>query len=144
MTGAKAAGRMSYAVWVAAFMRHALATDAVGMWSLAASLTHLDLCLRVGEEGRAKKQPFLLAMRYDEFCRKNWSELARAGVHGFNINLTCLGIDRDIVSRAESSLVVAKQNEVCACDIHCAGCLLRCVAAEQNTTAAARWWSGHA
>ena len=106
---------MSYPVWVAAFMRHALAADAVGMWSLASSLTHLDLCLRVGEEGRAKGQPFVLASKYDELCRKQWAEAARAGVHGFSVDLMCLGIDRDFISRAEA-LLTAKSSEVaCSC-----------------------------
>lgn len=93
---------MSIPVWLAAFNRFAIAADAVGMWSLASSLTHIDICLRLAEEARARKLPLGFGILYDELCRKQWAEAARAGVAGFSVDTACLGIDRDIVSRAEA------------------------------------------
>ena len=109
---------ISPALWAPAFMRLALPADAVGMWKLSAALTHMDICFRVGEEGRAKKLPYFFAVVYDQVrqrryvwrnfisdsqvCRKHWAENARAGVVGFDINSECLAIDRDLRDRAEA------------------------------------------
>ena len=93
---------LSVICWVAAFHRFALAAEFAGMWPLACSMAHLDVCLRVGEEARGRGKPQFLACIYDEVCRKHWSELARANVSDFNLKQPCTSIDKDLLSRAES------------------------------------------
>ena len=39
-------------VWLATMNRLAIASEAVSMWDLAAALTHIDVCLKVGEQCR--------------------------------------------------------------------------------------------
>ena len=53
-------------LWAPSFWRLALASDAIGMWDLAAALTHMDVCHRVGEEAKARKLPYYLGVVYDE------------------------------------------------------------------------------
>ena len=86
---------------MAAFQRIALASDAIGQWSLASSMAHLDICLRIGEENRMRGKSPHLAIEYDEVTRQRWAEMARAGVVGFDIDSVCLGIDTDARESAE-------------------------------------------
>ena len=78
------------------------------MWALASSTTHLDICLRIAEEGRSRKLPYSFGIVYDELCRQQWAESARAGVVGFSADSVCLGIDRDIVSKVEAVMTQRK------------------------------------
>ena len=100
---------LSFIAWVAAFHRLAIAAAATGQWALASCLTHFDLCLRIGEEARTRKLPPYLAVVYDDMCRRQWAEMSRAGVDGFDVNVACLSIDKDILARAE--VKVAQQDK---------------------------------
>ena len=46
--------------------------------------------------------PRVSGIIYDEVARKSWAEQSLAGVHGFNVDLLSLGIDQDLVKRAEA------------------------------------------
>ena len=44
-------------------------------------------------------------MEYDHLCRFMWSERARQNVDGFDVNVACLGLDRDIRDQAEANIL---------------------------------------
>ena len=95
---------LSFVCWSAAFHRYALAADFVRQWNLSSALAHYDICLRVAEEARTRGKPQWLGVKYDEVCRKEWAELARANVSGFDVNKVCLTMDKELVTRAEASV----------------------------------------
>ena len=92
---------MTFPVWVAAFHRLAIASAATNQWSLSASLSHFDICLRIGEEARGRKFPPHLAVVYDDCCRLQWAEMSRSGVANFCVDIAALSIDKDMLARAE-------------------------------------------
>ena len=64
-------------------------------------MSHLDTCLRVGEEARARGKHVSLAITYDELARKTWAEHSKLGYPGFDVEVACQSIDKDVLSRAE-------------------------------------------
>ena len=71
-------------------------------------MAHLDNCLRVTHEGRARGFNPSLGIVYDDICRKTWAGMARSGLIGFDINAVSLGIDTDLVKRAEAALTASE------------------------------------
>ena len=100
---------LSVICWMAALLRFGLAAEFAEMWPLAFSMAHLDICLRVGEESRAKGKPQYLACVYDRLVRKKWSRLARACDPQFDLSQACKVIDGDILLMAESEVASPKQ-----------------------------------
>ena len=76
---------MSMHIWVAALARYQIAAHVVGEWDMLSSQCHLDMCLRVGEQARARGKAASVGMTYDEVARRQWSELSRANT-GFDVN----------------------------------------------------------
>ena len=65
-----------------------------GQWKLTASAAHLDVCLRVADECRAKQKPMAFGILYDEVARKEWADMARKNAPGFDVNKACLKLDK--------------------------------------------------
>ena len=55
--------------WTAAWHKYALAACVTEQLTYAAALAHLDVCLRVADEARARKLPMWVAFKYDELVR---------------------------------------------------------------------------
>ena len=43
-------------------------------------------------------------MEYDNLCRFTWAERSRQNVDGFDVNVTCLGLDKHIRDQAEGNV----------------------------------------
>ena len=59
--------------------------------------------------------PSIVMMEYDHFCRFIWSDRSRQNVDGFDVNVSCLGLDKDLRDQAEANvarrLVVNNKNK---------------------------------
>ena len=118
---------VSVAAWTAAFHRYAIAAAAAGQLSLTSAMAHLDNCLMIAEEARARrvtsashlvraridcvlvhrKAPQTIAAQYDEAIRRQWSDFAANNVPGFDVNKAALAIDREVLRRLESVSMLA-------------------------------------
>ena len=67
-------------------------------------------------------------MEYDAVARSTWNERAKQNIDGFDVNVACLAIDRDLLEIAEANMNKRssdnkdgkdKNNKVCSLVIRC-------------------------
>ena len=86
-------------MWSPAFLRYAIAADAVNMVPLALSMQHHDLCMRLTHElGKSAKKSFI-ACAYDNAVRESLAEKSKANWN-VSLNEAFSKIDRDLLERA--------------------------------------------
>ena len=90
-------------LWSPAFLRYAVAADAVGMVPLATSLQHHDLCMRITNEHSKTAKAAFLACAYDDALRNLVAEKSKANWNFAGENVFSQ-IDRDVLDRTLAAL----------------------------------------
>ena len=49
-------------------------------------------------------------IEYDHLCRSEWAERAKQQVDGFDVNITALGLDKDIRDNAQANFTRRRDN----------------------------------
>ena len=92
--------RLSLLQWCLAFDKYAIAAAATKQLSFDAAMAHKEVCLQVASRAQLKHRRHILAVLYDDVCRKEWSELAYAG--SLDVTKAAMKLDDNLLSRAET------------------------------------------
>ena len=92
---------MSLHVWVGSYQRYAACSAAKGRWTLGSAFSHMDICL-LAEEAKSRGKHPSVAITYDEVARKAWSERVKSKFPGFNVEVACRTLDKDLLQQAEA------------------------------------------
>ena len=93
-------GTLGIAHWCAAFDAYALAAACTEQWEYTAAHTHKSLVLKVATDGRLQRQPFGVAVIYDELVRRRISTRVAAKATGYSQNNPVLEVDKVLVEKA--------------------------------------------
>ena len=74
---------MDLTAWLASYQNFALAAHAAGMWNYTSAYMHMRNIMQIMVEARQENKTWKLAVLYDGFARKNWSEKAARGASFF-------------------------------------------------------------
>ena len=94
--------RLNFKQWIIAFHRYAMAAQALGQWTYAASMSHFDNCMRVASDGQLENRRDYLAIIYDSLLRESWANRAKLMDGNLNVDAECLCINKAMVEEAKA------------------------------------------
>ena len=89
--------------WMAAFERYAIAAVATEQLTLAQTIAHKNLVLKIGCKAKGSSRSFAVSIIYDTLVRKDWAARAYHEDSTLVMSKVCGEFDTDILGQAEAS-----------------------------------------
>ena len=94
--------------WHASFQRYGIAAVATAHLTVVQVACHSNVILKIGEEEFAAGRDPLLAVLYDELCRRQWARRAEANDPQLDIQKECQKVDEQTLDTARTRFAQVK------------------------------------